>query len=168
MYAVPYEYNMYSMYGMYNMYSSTACTICEVQYVQYVQHVQYARVYPVPCTSYLIPSMYQYASVCIHMHPSRIRVHAYSCILLMYASERQYSTHTFPGEVNNYKMLKAKDWNCGVHRKAGQNPTNIYKIGSKKVNAHICAFGYRDQFYRSCRICLYPHLVLEVVPHYSY
>ena len=54
---------------------------------------EYLLLYPIGIISidYIDP----YASVCIHMHPSRIRMHPYAPIRVHYASERQYSTHIF-------------------------------------------------------------------------
>ena len=44
-----------------------------------------------------------YASVCIHMHPSRIRMQSCASIRLHYASERQYSAHMFTEEKKGKK-----------------------------------------------------------------
>ena len=120
----------YVQYMQYVLYSSvftvcTVCIVCTVQYVQYVQYVQnvlysmysmyctvctyvqYVRMYLVPNTWYLVCiQIHPYASVCTHMHPSRIRMHPYASIRLIYASERQYSTHSFAGKVIGKKIVK--------------------------------------------------------------
>ena len=56
----------------------------------------------------IIYGLLPYASVYIHMHPSRICMHPYAPIRLHYASERQYSTHMFAEKVKSRKKCRSR------------------------------------------------------------
>ena len=85
------RYVQYVLYRVYTVCTDrmlcTVCRVCAVcTYVFSTQH--------------LLPNMHPdasvwHASVCFRMHPSSVRVHPYTSIHFIYASECQYSTDMF-------------------------------------------------------------------------
>ena len=76
------------------------------------------RQYKAP-TDYTKPRKHPYAS---NMHPYAsvfIRMHPYASIRLIYASERQYSTHAFAEKVKMYNKIVGVDFS--IMRSGAQN-----------------------------------------------
>ena len=68
-------------------------TVATVRYGMYRSYGTYSVWYLVPGTWFLVCiHVHLYASVFIHTHPSRIRMHPYACIRIRNASEHQYQT----------------------------------------------------------------------------
>ena len=79
--------------------------------------------------------MYE-ASVCSHMHLSRIRIHPYASRHFHYAAKCQYPTHLFAEQTKQFKELsKSQIYACEQERKIGPDPTRCSK--SAKHVAYI-------------------------------
>ena len=105
---------------------------------------------------YLLPIAYcllPYASVGIHMHPPRIRMHPYAPMRLHYASERQYSTHIFAEKVKSQKSKKCRSRKvliafCTVKSVRIQpNIANYAKIRKKRKKCKMHKYQLKSCFF---------------------
>ena len=87
----------------------------------------------------IISALHPYASVCIHMHPSGIRMHT----RLHCASGRQYSIHIFAEQIKSpNNVSNSQSCNCMQHPKSVPNSTQYSKslqlVLQNQVVIYLC------------------------------
>ena len=100
----------------------------QIHIQNYRMYITVVVVYPIGIEGdkYII-HMHPCASVCSHMHPSRVRIHPYTPICLHYAPEWQCSTRLFATKYTVTQMCKPLKSKSVLHPKSASIPSQYSK-----------------------------------------